>query len=277
MELDYRPAAFCLTNTLTRRPEAYHKIILEHEGNNGKGDGDQQPASIHDIVRMKEEGLTEYLNYDKYHRRVFQDHFIGSDVTLDNFARSDYAELGDFADNEYEITDIENYELEAAITLRRESRVYIGGVAHPVAVEKKYVINGEDATLTATYNVINIGNEKIECGFGVQLNLTLLAGYAKDRYWTGDGISGKPPLVDMGEAKSATSVGMRDEWAKFEAIVSTDAPCTIWRHPVETVSQSESGFERIYQGSSVLLLNSLLISPEDEMKFVVTLNIKDNS
>lgn len=274
-EFDYRPAAFCLTNTLTRRPEAYHKIILEHENNQDENSGAKNPASIHDIVRMKEEGLSDHLNYDKCHRRVFQDHFISSDVTLDNFARSDFIELGDFLDSEYETTDIENYELEATVTLKREGMVIIDGAACPVAVEKQYLINGEDATLTVTYNVTNMGDGKIECRFGVELNLTLLAGDAEDRYWTGEGIIGTPNLLDMGEIKSAKSIGMRDDWAKFEVIVSSDIPVDIWRHPVETVSQSESGFERIYQGSSVVLLSHISLLPGDTMKCAVTLEVKD--
>lgn len=36
---------------------------------------------------------------------------------------------------------------------------------------------------------------------------------------------------------------------------------TLWRFPIETVSQSESGFERIYQASSLLLHWALRLQP----------------
>ena len=36
---------------------------------------------------------------------------------------------------------------------------------------------------------------------------------------------------------------------------------TLWRFPVETVSQSEAGFERVYQGSAIVPLWRITLKP----------------
>ena len=47
------------------------------------------------------------------------------------------------------------------------------------------------------------------------------------------------------------SFGLRDEYLGLDISLILDNPATLWRFPIETVSQSEGGFERIYQSSVV--------------------------
>ena len=42
-----------------------------------------------------------------------------------------------------------------------------------------------------------------------------------------------------------------------------------WWSPIETVSNSESGFERVYQGSSLLLSWPLRLAPGEARRFSV--------
>jgi len=39
-----------------------------------------------------------------------------------------------------------------------------------------------------------------------------------------------------------------------KAKIELDTPATLWRYPVHTVSLSEGGFEKIFQGSCLLFL-----------------------
>ncbi len=55
--LDFRPSAVTLINSLQRRPEAYHDRLRDAS----HGDSVDQVASIHDIVRAREEGLERFL------------------------------------------------------------------------------------------------------------------------------------------------------------------------------------------------------------------------
>ena len=40
----------------------------------------------------------------------------------------------------------------------------------------------------------------------------------------------------------------------MKAAISVDRPADLWRFPVHTVSLSEGGFEKIYQGSCLVFL-----------------------
>ncbi len=49
-------------------------------------------------------------------------------------------------------------------------------------------------------------------------------------------------------------VSLVDEWLRLKLSLLFSQPVVLWRAPVETVSQSESGFERVYQSSMVMPL-----------------------
>ncbi len=88
-ELDARGVAVNLLATLDRRPEAYHHAILEavHPEQATRKDGQSgAPASIHDRVVLKQEGLDRLLVYDRHPRKALVDHFYPIDVTLDDLA-----------------------------------------------------------------------------------------------------------------------------------------------------------------------------------------------
>jgi hypothetical protein len=55
----------------------------------------------------------------------------------------------------------------------------------------------------------------------------------------------------LSTAATVTSLRVVDEWQR--AAVTLDAPAArnFWIAPIETVSESEDGFERIYQGSQI--------------------------
>ena len=45
---------------------------------------------------------------------------------------------------------------------------------------------------------------------------------------------------------------MVDEWQRVKITLETRPQATWWIVPIETISQSELGFERVYQGSAIL-------------------------
>ncbi len=54
---------------------------------------------------------------------------------------------------------------------------------------------------------------------------------------------------------------MTDEWLGVRFALLFDRSAVLWRAPVETVSQSEAGFERGYQSSMVMPLWRISLSP----------------
>jgi hypothetical protein len=48
---------------------------------------------------------------------------------------------------------------------------------------------------------------------------------------------------------------------------TADPPADAWWHPIDTVSNSESGFERVYQGSELLVSWPLHLEPGESRRF----------
>ncbi|VAX17661.1 Alpha-amylase [hydrothermal vent metagenome] len=270
---DFREVSFSLTNTLTRREEIYHRKLLQRQADD-KPDSDQ-PASIHDIVNVKEENLEQALIYDEYERHCFTDHLLDAQVTLENFSRGDFQDMGAFIGQRFDIINCEKNGETARLEMRRGGIVEAdGGVKLPVTITKTFTIGGDSPDIHALYEVTNNGNSEIDFRLGIEFNLTLLASDAEDRYWIGDSISGKPRLKNSGEDKNVTSIGMRDDWFGFEVMLSSADVFDVWRFPVDTVSQSESGFERTYQGSCIVLLLPVKLNPSEAQTFSIDLAVK---
>ena len=67
--------------------------------------------------------------------------------------------------------------------------------------------------------------------------------------------SGRHPLA-WSAAVSAAETGCRlavvDEWQNVAATIEAPSARELWIAPIETISESEHGFERVYQGSQIL-------------------------
>jgi alpha-amylase len=95
----------------------------------------------------------------------------------------------------------------------------------------------------------------------VQWNLALTAGHATDRYLD---LAGHPTLGSSGRASDLAGVSLVDEWAGVEARLQWSPAAELAWGPVETVSLSEGGFERIYQGTALLLVWPLDVGSNEE-------------
>ncbi|MBM2844735.1 MAG: hypothetical protein HW407_47, partial [Bacteroidetes bacterium] len=58
-------------------------------------------------------------------------------------------------------------------------------------------------------------------------------------------------LRSAGEEVDVKNCTLVDEWLGIETSFMFREPAVLWRHPLETVSLSEAGFERLYQASVV--------------------------
>ncbi len=249
-ELDYKPQAFNVLNTLARRPEAYHRklaqAVLASEAERVPG------KTIHELVLTKEPGLERMLHYDWYRRVSLLDHFLHPDSRLESFHEVTYGEQGDFVIEAYE-SSVEAFDDRAVVTLWREGHVWVRQDFWPVAVTKRITIPKDRALLTAEYEVRNNGDRPVSLWFGVEFNATFLAGNEPDRYYVSPEVAiAEPQLASRGELGNLTILGMRDMFWRLDYQLRWEKPATVWRFPIETISQSEAGFERVYQSSVVM-------------------------
>jgi len=256
-ELDFKPKAINLLDTMTRREESYHQKLREagcaqHElAHNDTPAGEEGGIlSIHNIVVTKEAGLEKMLVYDWYRRASLVDHFLAEGTTLFDLARCDFEELGDFVANRYE-EEILRSGGDFCVRLSRRGCVRTSEGPLSVEVRKSLRMGPSSNQVQMDYEVTNRGPRDACFWFGTELNFALLAGDAPDRYYV-------IPGTDLDDARLrslgcavGTQVRLVDEYLKLQINLEVEEQTQFWRFPIETVSQSEGGFERVYQSSVV--------------------------
>jgi alpha-amylase len=84
---------------------------------------------------------------------------------------------------------------------------------------------------------------------GIENVLNFLAPSAPDRYFESNGQ--RHPLR-WAAATPGSELRIVDEWQGISVTLSAPNARHFWIAPIETVSESEEGFERIYQGSQII-------------------------
>lgn len=261
-ELDYLRKPINLSDTLTRRKEAYHEKLLAAAR---QGPSHGAPASIHDMVRMKEPGLEQKLHYDSARRASLTEHFVPDLTTVDQMMTGRYEEGGNFRTAVFDskVTSPKKKGQKAVIQLSRNGQVH----GQDLKLTKTLHLQAGDFGMEAAYELQNKGVHPQNFLFLVEWNLTLLAGDAPDRnYFVAGRELSNTKLNSVGEETGVTEMGMRDGWLELEINFKTASPAKFWRYPVETISQSEGGFERVYQGSCLLLGWEVSLKAEEKFK-----------
>ncbi|MEE9224759.1 MAG: alpha-amylase/4-alpha-glucanotransferase domain-containing protein [Bacteroidota bacterium] len=248
-ELDVKKISYNLIDVVARREEGYHhklKALRGHQSQPGA------IGSIHDIMRSKEGNLDQHLQYDWYRRHALLDHFFGPRTTFDDFTQCTYPELGDFVDQPYACR-VTSRNGNLQVQLWRDGALWFGSSKHRLRVTKTVTLKRGSLDLHVGYRVENQEPKPLDIWFGVEFVCGLLAGDAEDRYY----VSNSRRLEDgtlrsRGIIEGAHDISLVDEWMGVEVQLVPQCCNAIWRFPVETVSLSESGFERIYQGAVVV-------------------------
>ncbi len=239
---------FSLSNVMARRKEAYHSKLLESHNTSVNHDeaapGCNEPATIHEIVKVKEEGLEKFLVYDRFQRLCLQDHLLPAALSLEEIESEKTIELGSFAGKPYELIDSGS----GKISLKRTD--YCGSA--PFTVSKNYLFQDIVSGFDIEYKLKSEGQGKLKIRFAVEWNLTLLDGNSPDHYYRIDDIVPEDSTMSArAKHTGATKLEMINKPLGFQVVLISEQPCELFYFPVETVSQSESGFERTYQGSCI--------------------------
>jgi alpha-amylase len=263
-ELDVRTICHNLLATLTRRPEAYHKKVL-----GGANDGKGSVASIHDRVVFKQAGLEQRLQYDKTPRKSLLDHFFDENTTLDQVARNDAPQRGDFLTGIYD-TKIRRGADRVQVQLSRTGSVQ----GREIKITKGVTMISRSPALEIVYLLENLpAGEALH--FAVELNLAGLPAGADDRYFhdlDGQRLGQLGSRLDL---KAIQKLGLTDEWLGIDVQFTTNRLTDLWAFPIETVSQSEGGFELVHQ--SVCLHPHWQVRGDAQGRWTVTLILNANT
>ena len=271
IELDYLKNPINLTDTLTRRKEPYHQKLLAMHQTRG---AEQGVASIHDRVHTKEPDLEKKLFYDQDERSSLIERILPLETKVENLLNGQYRELGDFHHAVFSSKLEEPKRKGQPLKIKLAHEGSIEGI--PVKLTKSLVLNPGSFDLKTTYKLENSGHKELRFLLMTEWNLTLLAGDAPDRNYFVQGREiASTRLNSVGEEADVKEIGMRDGWLNLEINFQPENPARFWRYPVETISQSEGGFERVYQGSCLLLGWEVVLTPQGTFQTSVVTQLKE--
>ncbi|UCF82879.1 MAG: DUF1926 domain-containing protein [Desulfobacteraceae bacterium] len=247
-EICHLPRAVNLSDTLTRRPEAYHHRL--HEIPQSQGERTDGIESIHDMTQLKDGDLERSLVLDRYTRISLLDHFLAPDTTVEDYAINEYNEVGDFVEGEFLVEKALVSAGQAIVEMTR-----IGQIGSLNLTVKKSVKVGTEARLVINYEFECPESESTSILHGCEFNLNLYSDQDPKRYYF---------VPDANLRREVSETGHEDNLKRFELVNESDQlntafafchPVSVWFFPLMTVSQSEEGFERTYQGSSLLFVH----------------------
>ncbi len=259
-ELDVRRIPHNLLATLDRRPEAYHQKVLA-----GQNQQQNQVASIHERVVFKQPDLDRRLQYDDHARKSLVDLFYDNDATLDAVANGTAPQRGDFVHGPYEARIRRNPD-RIQVQLLRDGNAW----DIPLRITKGLTLDAGSSTLQVAYLLENLPQGR-PLQFAVEMNFAGLPANAYGRNF--HDIDGKL-LGQLGaklELTGAFGLMLTDEWLGIDVGLKMSRPTNFWTFPIETVSQSEAGFELIHQ--SVAVLPHWLVEADKEGRWSVTVQL----
>src|SRR5438128_5613362 len=231
---------------MVRRAEKAGKVLV------GKA-AEKETKSIHEAVRAKERGLSKLLEYDVARRAFFQDSFrVGRNPPVDLSA------------------------FHYALTPQREART-VSLILEPPAkalasvpglgIRKDIRIADEGVAAGVRYRLRNDGEETIELAFTSTSNVGLLS--END---SGDTITIGTRKTTAGkpiEVKNGGEVLVHSGTRHYDLTLAIEPPALVSTKPVYAVSNSENGFERIYEQLEIGMTWNVAIEPDGHLELEV--------
>ncbi len=260
-EWDLRRSQHNLCSVMTRREESYHQTLRtfeqERRARHGTHTEEGEAGNPHTTIRTKEANLDQLLVVDWYRRHSLIDHFLPPGVTLQEFARSTFEDLGDFVERPY-TPEVQQDDRGIKVILNRQGMVRRAGALSPVSIlltKTLFLPIGEER-LEIAYTLQNQSQSRLESRFGVEWNLNLLGGGHNDQaYYSLESHQLDDAHFDStGEVPAVSTLHIGNRWLQQDMSFTLSEPATLWRFSIDTVTGSEAGFERTHQGSSITFL-----------------------
>ncbi len=242
-EWDLRAPGINLLNVLTRRAEGYHEQLQAHaRALKILHASASEEQTVSDGVRVKEAALETRLFVDWHRRTSLLDHFLHADTTLDDFYRSQFGEQGDFVKSGYRADVIKGSYPQVHLT--RTGSVWNGDQRNSISIEKTISLTGA-LGWQVIYRIENTQGAACQLWFASEMAFAFTS----------------QNLMDPVEHLAQQTWQRRDPGMGFMVKAQFDAPTNLWEFPLQTVSLSEEGFERTYQGTVLVAHERISLNP----------------
>ena len=244
-ELDLKANEINILATLNRRPEPYHQRIIDY-ANNVVSAGDADLAAVSKEIKFRQPNLEKKISYDKWPRKSLVDLFLQPGATHEDFRRGDCM-IGDFATGVYEAS-VRKGDQKIAVEMRRKGRVSdLNGEVRKIVV----LSSDRPNELLIQYHVAGFP-QNVPLHFGVELNFAAMPGGADDRYFYDAAGQRLGTLDTMLDQHNSERISLVDEWLGLDVSVEMSKAGGLWTMPIETISQSEGGFEAVHQSVCII-------------------------
>src|SRR6266571_126487 len=251
--LDFRPSAVTLINSLQRRVEAYHDRLRNVTQATGR------VASIHDQTLAKEEGLEHRLRYDRWPRHTFRLLLFSTGKSHADYETLQLVESATFAGGDYQIEETTPHDIKLSLEAPLCHGIPGGSPGDKLRVVKAFQFGwrkkGSDVACrlelerSASESRVDENAAPLHFMVGLEVVLNLLAPDVPDRYFE---FSGNRHELAWSGIVEGSRLRVVDEWQNVAVTINAPGASHLWVAPIETVSESEEGFERVYQGSQIL-------------------------
>jgi hypothetical protein len=264
-EIDFKPSAVPLVNSLKRQPEFYHRFL---EGNAGSS-GDREIQQGHIQLTPQERELDRLLRYDRHGKHCFRLYLFPAWKNFEDYDRQTLDEHGHFAAGSYASLPLDE---------GREA-----GWKHFTSHCPNDSSRNSGLEIIKGFNLFQTEGEplKICCDFrfqgdlsrlegqkiGIENVINFLAPTSWDRALFARESADSPwnfeeRLSWRGVVEKRRCFGFIDGWRRVEVQLCFEQPVEWWIVPIYSVSRSEEGLEKIYQGTQVLAVldTSLVLS-----------------
>ena len=245
---DFRPASATLINSIMRRREAYHTRLREAAASTQSQDG---TISIHDQVHVKEPNLERFLRYDRFARHSFRLLLFDPWRTPADYETLQLNEVARIAAGAFQVRN--SSANHANLVFERELAEFASNPANPpvLKVTKNFLFGpapqGCEMSCEVTLSLTApLGRALL---FGLESVINFLAPADADRFFV---TPAGPQNLRFSGVLPAPHLQIEDGWQRVRVNLHAPNADSFWVAPIETVSESEGGFERVYQGSQIL-------------------------
>ena len=243
--LDFRPTASTLINSILRRPEPYHSRLR---------DPNYRPATAtaaYEQTKVKETGLDRFLLYDRWPRHTFRLFLFDPSRDSEDYESLKLQEDPGFAGG---IFTVGNSSARDAELMREGALAWPGDkfTAGPeLSVTKHFSVGPAPRGCEVACELRLKFKSPVErpIAIGLESVVNFLAPGSPDRFFeTPQG----PQNLRFSGVLPGPTLRVEDGWQRVKIALHAPAARHFWIAPIETVSESEEGFERVYQGSQIL-------------------------
>lgn len=271
MECDVRKAGINLGNTLMRQPEAYHATLAKATSSLVERlvGGGEHPPSIHELLGTKEEGLESLLVYDRYPRWSGIEHFLPVKPSADDLRRNVVRDLVEPL-GAYRCWPAKRSATATGPAIEGERLVALPSDergSHVLRMHKRVALHPKAPQWMWRLHVSHTGDAAPETR-------------ARESAWAGWlGVEWNLSLRDaralaLHGASHGDSLVLEDADQHLRVTFTADRALDYFLFPIETVSGSEEGLERTYQGLSVWWGSAIHCAPGQPWELRLTQSIE---